>query len=140
MVKKIIGVGATANDGTGDLLRDAFVKVNDNFTELYNNWTNLNLPEAITDLGISDGSPGQFLTTDGGAGFSFTDITLTDIGITDGTANQFLKTDGSGNFAFAGVTFANLGIPAGEDGQVLTADGLGGVAFEALPNGGGGAS
>src|SRR5210317_1797207 len=36
MAKQTINVGSTANDGTGDKLRDAFVKVNENFTELYN--------------------------------------------------------------------------------------------------------
>ena len=30
-------VGTTPNDGQGDLLRDAFVKINSNFTSLYNN-------------------------------------------------------------------------------------------------------
>lgn len=36
MAKQTINLGATANDGTGDPLRTAFDKVNDNFTELYN--------------------------------------------------------------------------------------------------------
>ena len=35
MTQQIIGVGTTANDGTGDTLRAAFQKANDNFTELY---------------------------------------------------------------------------------------------------------
>lgn len=35
MAKQTIGIGTTANDGTGDPLRDAFDKVNDNFTEVY---------------------------------------------------------------------------------------------------------
>jgi hypothetical protein len=35
MVKKIIDVGIVGNDATGDPLRDAFSKTNDNFTELY---------------------------------------------------------------------------------------------------------
>ena len=35
MAKKIIRTGTTA-DPTGDSLKNAFVKVNDNFTELYN--------------------------------------------------------------------------------------------------------
>tara|TARA_R110000772_G_scaffold111680_6_gene215768 strand:+ start:4306 stop:5193 length:888 start_codon:yes stop_codon:yes gene_type:complete len=35
MAKQTVNVGSTANDGTGDKLRDAFVKVNANFTELY---------------------------------------------------------------------------------------------------------
>lgn len=40
MAKQTINVGTTANDGTGDTLRASFVKVNDNFTELYNNSAN----------------------------------------------------------------------------------------------------
>ncbi len=35
MAKQTINVGTTANDGTGDTLRASFVKVNDNFTEVY---------------------------------------------------------------------------------------------------------
>ena len=35
MAKQIIGIGAAPNDGTGDCIRDAFDKVNDNTTELY---------------------------------------------------------------------------------------------------------
>ncbi len=36
MAKKVINVGISANDSTGDSLRDAGIKINDNFTELYN--------------------------------------------------------------------------------------------------------
>ena len=32
---KLVGVGTTANDNTGDPLRTAFIQINDNFTELY---------------------------------------------------------------------------------------------------------
>jgi len=35
MGKQTINIGTTANDGTGDALRTAFDKVNDNFDELY---------------------------------------------------------------------------------------------------------
>lgn len=35
MAKQTIGIGTTANDGTGDTLRVAFDKINDNFDELY---------------------------------------------------------------------------------------------------------
>ena len=35
MAKQAIGIGSSANDGTGDPLRTAFDKINDNFTELY---------------------------------------------------------------------------------------------------------
>lgn len=39
MTKQTIGIGSTANDGTGDPLRDAFDKVNDNFNEVYSAFT-----------------------------------------------------------------------------------------------------
>jgi hypothetical protein len=35
MAKQTINIGTTANDGTGDQVRVAFDKVNDNFDELY---------------------------------------------------------------------------------------------------------
>ena len=35
MAKQTINIGTTANDGTGDAIRAAFGKVNDNFTEIY---------------------------------------------------------------------------------------------------------
>lgn len=35
MAKQTINIGTTANDGTGDPIRSAFDKSNDNFTELY---------------------------------------------------------------------------------------------------------
>lgn len=36
MGRQNIGIGTTANDGTGDVLRDAMDKTNDNFIEVYN--------------------------------------------------------------------------------------------------------
>lgn len=38
MAKQTINIGSTANDGTGDTLRDAFDKANDNFTEIYDGY------------------------------------------------------------------------------------------------------
>lgn len=35
MARQILNIGSNANDGTGDTLRDAMDKVNDNFLELY---------------------------------------------------------------------------------------------------------
>jgi hypothetical protein len=35
MAKQTIGIGSAANDGTGDPLRTAFDKTNDNFNEIY---------------------------------------------------------------------------------------------------------
>ena len=35
MVQQVISIGSAANDGTGDPLRTAFTKINQNFTEIY---------------------------------------------------------------------------------------------------------
>lgn len=35
MAKEVINVGSVPNDGTGDPLRTAYIKCNNNFTELY---------------------------------------------------------------------------------------------------------
>ena len=35
MAKQLVNIGTSPNDGTGDPLRDAFDKINDNFNELY---------------------------------------------------------------------------------------------------------
>ena len=50
MAKQAIGIGSSANDGTGDPLRTAFDKINDNFTELYGTTAEAN------DL-VEDASP-----------------------------------------------------------------------------------
>ncbi len=36
MAKQVINIGTNPNDGTGDTIRDGGVKINDNFTEVYN--------------------------------------------------------------------------------------------------------
>lgn len=51
MAISTIHVGNIANDGTGDDLREAFIKVNDNFTEVINNIDTL--PITAENLGIS---------------------------------------------------------------------------------------
>ena len=36
MGKQTVNIGSTANDGTGDPIRTAMVRINGNFTEVYN--------------------------------------------------------------------------------------------------------
>ena len=36
MAKQTINIGTNPNDGTGDTIRDGGIKINDNFTEVYN--------------------------------------------------------------------------------------------------------
>jgi hypothetical protein len=51
MARKPIDVGTIGNDGTGDSIRDAFRKVNDNFRELY---SSLGLGERLRFIGLDD--------------------------------------------------------------------------------------
>jgi hypothetical protein len=58
MAKSIIGVGTTANDGTGDTLRAAGVKINDNFSEIYTalgTGSAITLTPTVTELNYVDG-------------------------------------------------------------------------------------
>lgn len=56
MSKQTIGIGTSANDGTGDTLRDAFDKINDNFTELYGIWVDVTGTYASTSTFTFTGS------------------------------------------------------------------------------------
>jgi len=60
MAKQTINIGTVANDGTGDALRDAFDKVNDNFDELYA------VPEEVVGgkITIASTAPGSPATGD----------------------------------------------------------------------------
>jgi hypothetical protein len=63
MAKKIIRTGTTA-DPTGDSLKNAFVKVNDNFTELYNA---LGLDADTLNIGAFEFAGSTMTTTDSSA-------------------------------------------------------------------------
>lgn len=67
MAKQTINIGTSPNDGTGDTLRDAYDKCNDNFTELYNDVAALGAPLELADFLRSkvdetcDGTSGQVI-------------------------------------------------------------------------------
>jgi hypothetical protein len=92
------------------------------------NWVELanssDLPTALTDLGISDGSAGQVLQTDGNGGFSFASVSsggatalngLSDVTLTSPTNGQVLQYNGT-----AWVNAANSGGIALTDLSVTT--------------------
>lgn len=73
-----VNVGTAANDGSGDLLRDAFIKVNQNLTGLYQNGQFL--ANTIDTLGVpgysweSDKNTGLFHPEDGVIGISLNGV------------------------------------------------------------------
>ena len=74
MAKQTINIGTTADDGTGDVLRVAFDKVNDNFTELYTDdagdvgsivaGTGISVNQATGDVTVTNSSPNATHTGD----------------------------------------------------------------------------
>ena len=106
MAKQVINYGLEENDGTGDSIRNAMIKVVSNFDELYADvfsgaYSDLtNAPTSILDFGITDGTATQVLSTDGNGGFTFVDASaglsqITNLNLVDevklgkiSTANQ----------------------------------------------------
>ena len=81
MAQQTINIGATANDGTGDQLRTAFDKVNDNFVEIY------------TELG--------------GTSLSNVKISGNTISTDDTNGNLTLDPNGTGTIILANATTAS---------------------------------
>lgn len=77
MAKQTVNIGAVANDGTGDQLRNAFDKLNDNFDEVYGN-------NFVTEAMLNDDIVGA------------AELKVTG----NGTAGQILKSDGDGTFSW----------------------------------------
>ena len=113
MAKQVINIGSTANDGTGDPIRDAFDKVNDNFTELYTDdagdvnsiigGASISVNQATGDVTVTNDAPNATHTGD------VTGATALTIGndkvITDKILDANVTT---AKIANDGVTFAKL--------------------------------
>lgn len=57
MAQNTVNTGTTANDGTGDPLRSAFIKINDDFTEVFSNIANntSNIANLVITVDTADG-------------------------------------------------------------------------------------
>tara|TARA_B100000575_G_scaffold272109_1_gene253952 strand:+ start:1189 stop:2862 length:1674 start_codon:yes stop_codon:yes gene_type:complete len=72
MARQVINIGSSANDGTGDPLRTAFDKINDNFVELYGSDNDINTLDAnlnVNNFAITTGvTNGNITVTPNGTG------------------------------------------------------------------------
>jgi hypothetical protein len=108
-----INIGNIANDGTGDDLREAFRKVNENFDEL-----DLRSPESTTAAGIGTGvavfagKVGDQLTFKNftaGTGMSVTAVAGNDIQISTDLQGMLVVTDGGSMNVDDGETLRIIG-------------------------------
>jgi len=128
MAQQLINIGTTANDGTGDPLRTAFDKINDNFTEVYSNITAAVEVSADTSptLGgnLNVGTHGIVSTNNGniridpnGTGFVILDSLRVNVRtLSSNVTNQPTIIRGNGT---AGVDIANVEIHGGHMDNVI---------------------
>ena len=108
MAKQVIDIGTTANDGTGDPIRDAFDKVNDNFTELYTDdagdvdsiiaGTGIAVDAATGNVTVTNSAPDQTVALTGGTQIS-TSGTYPNFTITNDAPNATHTGDVTGSAA-----------------------------------------
>ena len=111
MAKQTIGIGSSANDGTGDPLRTAFDKINDNFTELYGSDNDINTLDAnlnVNNNAITTGvTNGDVTITPNGTGsiklgaMKFVGTTMSSDDSTQITISENIQT--TGTLAVAGA-------------------------------------
>jgi hypothetical protein len=111
MARQNINIGSSANDGTGDPLRTAFDKINDNFVELYGSDNDINTLDANLDVNtfaITTGvTNGDITVTPNGTGsiklgaMKFVGTTMSSDDSTQITIAENIQTTGTLNVAGA---------------------------------------
>lgn len=102
MAKQTINIGSAANDGTGDPLRTAFDKINDNFSELYAvsaAGSGNNVAISGNSL-ISENTNGNIILDPNGTG-KVVVATAAELRFTDHTDNAIPYADADGDIQFS---------------------------------------
>ncbi len=120
MARQNINIGSSANDGTGDPLRTAFDKINDNFVELYGSDNDINTLDANLDVNtfaITTGvTNGDITVTPNGTGsiklgaMKFVGTTMSSDDSTQITIAENIQTTGTLNVAGATTLGSTLSV------------------------------
>ena len=117
MAKQIVGIGSSANDGTGDTLRDGAIKFNSNFDELYARLGNDS--DILVDIGpgIVDGQVLKWSTSPSPAfrGGNFDTLT----GDLDTNGNK-ITSDGSDDIVIHQTGTGDIKLWGGGSGSAYT--------------------
>ena len=120
MARQNINIGSSANDGTGDPLRTAFDKINDNFVELYGSDNDINTLDANLDVStfaITTGvTNGDITVTPNGTGsiklgaMKFNGTTISSDDSTIININEGLVVDGTASVSGATTLSGTLSV------------------------------
>src|SRR5210317_2477413 len=120
MARQSINIGSSANDGTGDPLRTAFDKINDNFVELYGSDNDINTLDANLDVStfaITTGvTNGDITVTPNGTGsiklgaMKFVGTTMSSDDSTQITIAENIQTTGTLNVTGATTLGSTLSV------------------------------
>lgn len=123
MARQVINIGSSANDGTGDPLRTAFDKINDNFVELYGGDNDINTLDAnlnTNNFAITTGvTNGDVTITPNGTGsiklgaMKFVGTTMSSDDSTQITIAENIQTTGTMNVAGAATLATSLTLASG---------------------------
>src|SRR6056300_1003127 len=123
MARQNINIGSSANDGTGDPLRTAFDKINDNFIELYGADNDINTLDANMDVNnnaITTGvTNGDITVTPNGTGsiklgaMKFVGTTMSSDDSTQITIAENIQTTGTMNVTGAATLATSLTLATG---------------------------
>lgn len=109
MSQQTIEIGTSANDGTGDTLRDAFDKCNNNFTELY----------AVSGVVSGDASPTLGGNLDVG-GYSIVSASNGDITVSPNGSGNIELTPNTGYIQLSGLKVSSLVVSPMTSGQNIS--------------------
>lgn len=116
MAQQTINIGSVANDGTGDSLREAGAKINENFTEIY---SNILENETVSANGTVDSDSQPFIICDKSSTLA---ISLDD-GSAAGEVKYFVnKGSGTANITPGSSFITQLSLDQGE-GATMAWDG-----------------
>ena len=114
MSKQTINVGTNQDDGTGDSLRAAFVKVNDNFTEVYNELGGValsNISMSGSTISTDTSNSGIIIDPQGTGTITLTGATTVTGGLTPDTLTVTGNGSVGGDFTVTGAaTFGSITI------------------------------
>jgi hypothetical protein len=138
MARKNIEVGTSANDGTGDPLRTAFTKINDNFIELYGGDNDINTLDAnldVNNFAITTGvTNGHITVTPNGTGnINLGSITINGSQISSNDSTQITLADNiqtTGTLNVAGATTVDGALSSGTSLALATGATVTGIADE----------